>query len=173
MLNSAETSDQIRLPISNQAPPPEEDSLQFWHPNRFGVKFAPKAFRAELKAMHPDLEATWHPVRERWLVWYRRPRISVGWLLLFVVEDSQQRFGKLDARIFAVCYEQSGFKWGSGKQYWARIEGEAQRDQEGRDTDREDLLDQIGADQWAHTKIQMSMCGHSSGSKFANHHAGD
>ena len=165
--------DQIRLPIPSQTPPPREASLQFWHPNRFGVKFAPKEFRVQLKSMHPDLEVTWHPVRERWLVWYRRPRISLGWLLLFVVEDSQQRFVPLDERTFAACYEQSGFKWGSGKAYWARIEEEAQRDRERQEADRENHLDQAGADHWDHTKIQVSMRGHSSGSKFVNHHAGD
>jgi|TARA_R100000963_G_C4624727_1_gene91251 hypothetical protein len=173
MLNALEAPDQIRLPIPTQTAPPEEDSLQYWHPNRFGVRFAPAEFRSELKTLHPDLETTWHPLRERWLVWYRRPRISTGWLLLFVVENSQQQFVPLDARIFAACYEQSGFKWGSGKQYWARIEEEAQRDHADRDATRDQLLEDIGSAQWDHTKIQVSMRGHSSGSKFVTHHAGD
>ena len=151
----------------------QEASLQFWHPNRFGVRFASEPFRSELKAMHPDLDVTWHPVRERWLVWYRRPRMRTGWMLLFVAENSANEFVPLDARILAACYEQSGFKWGSGKQYWARIEDEAQRETQQRDTEREDTLDDIGSDQWDHTKIQVSMRGPSSGSKFVNHHAGD
>jgi hypothetical protein len=110
-------------------------------------------------------------------VWYRRPRIqhplSAGWLLLFVVENSAHDYVPLDDRTLAACYEQSGFKWGSGKQYWARIEEEAQRDHEKRDATREQLVDDIGSAQWDHTKIQVSMRGHSSGSKFVTHHAGD
>jgi hypothetical protein len=31
----------------------------------------------------------------------------------------------------------------------------------------------VGADRWDHTKIQISMCGPSNGSKFVKHHAGD
>jgi len=173
MLNPAPAPDQFQLPIPTQTPPPEETALHYWHPNRFGVRYAPQEFRTQLKAVHADLDITWHPYRERWIVWYRRPRISTGWMLLFVVEDSKHNFVPLDARIFAACYEQSGFKWGSGKKYWARIEEEAQRDQEKRDAAREDHLDQAGADHWDHTKIQISMRGQSSGSKFANHHAGD
>ena len=64
-------------------------------------------------------------------------------------------------------------KWDSGKDYWARIEQEAQRDKAQEDADREHHLEDVGSDQWDHTKIQVSMCGHSSGSKFVNHHAGD
>jgi hypothetical protein len=165
--------DQLHLPLASPTPLPREASLQFWHPNRFGVRFAPALFRDRLQAMHPDLDATWHPLKERWLVWYRRPRIQQGWLLLFVAEDSQHHYVPLDERILAACYEQSGFKWGSGKAYWARIEGEAERDQAARDVAREQGLDDAGSDHWDHTKIQISMCGHSSGSKFVNHHAGD
>ena len=54
----------------------------------------------------------------------------------------------LDDRALAAVYEHSGFKWGSGKKYWARIEEEAQRDHASRDTDRENLLDDIGSAQW-------------------------
>jgi len=79
----------------------------------------------------------------------------------------------LDARIFAAIFEQSGMKWDSGKEYWARIEQEAQRDKEREHADREQHLEDAGADHWDHTKIQVSMCGHSSGSKFVKHHAGD
>ena len=93
--------------------------------------------------------------------------------MLFVVEDSEQRYVPLDDRTLAAVYEQSGFKWGSGKKYWARIEEEAQREHEVRDKDRDNLLDDVGSDQWDHTKIQISMRGPSSGSKFVNHHAGD
>ena len=119
---------------SGGTPPPIEESLRFWHPGRFGVKFAPTAFQKKLHALHPDLEATWHPIKERWLLWYKRPRIrnplSPGWMLLFVVEDSEGTYVPLDARTLALAYKQSGFKWGSGKQYWARIEEEMRRDRD-------------------------------------------
>jgi hypothetical protein len=167
----------LSVPVHRNGLPPVEEGLNFWHPNRFGVTRAPHAFQKKLHALHPDLEVTWHPIRERWLVWYRRPRIqhplSPGWLLLLVVENSEQDYVPLDDRTLAAVYEQSGFKWGSGKQYWARIEDEAQRDHDKRDADRDQLIDDIGSAQWDHTKIQVSQFGHSSGSKFVTHHAGD
>ena len=173
----APPADQMRVTPARNTPPPIEDSLHFWAPSRFGVTRAPADFQRKLHAVHADLDVTWHPLRERWLVWYRRPRIqhplSAGWLLLFVVENSAHDYVPLDDRTLAACYEQSGFKWGSGKQYWARIEEEAQRDHEKRDATREQLVDDIGSAQWDHTKIQVSMRGHSSGSKFVTHHAGD
>ena len=165
------------VPVQHTAPPPIEERLHFWHPNRVGVRFAPADFREKLHAIHADLEITWHPVRERWLVWYRRPRIqhpiSAGWLLLLVVENSTEEYVPLDDRTLAAIYEQSGFKWGSGKQYWARIEDEAQRDHAARDATRTQLIEDVGSAQWDHTKIQVSMRGPSSGSKFVRHHAGD
>ena len=88
-------------------------------------------------------------------------------------EDAQNRYVPLDDRALAAVYEQSGFKWGSGKQYWARIEDESRRDHEARDRTREQLVDDVGSAQWDHTRIQVSMRGPSSGSKFVNHHAGD
>jgi hypothetical protein len=158
-------------------PPPVEESLRFWYPGRFGVKFAPDEFQQKLQALHPDLEATWHPIKERWLIWYKRPRIknphSPGWMLLFVVEDSAGDFVPLDARTLALVYKQSGFTWGSGKKYWARIEEEILRDRAKVDTDREAVLEDVGSDRWDHTKIQVSMRGPSNGSKFTRHHAGD
>ena len=172
-----ESTESFRVPVASQTPPPVEEELHFWHPQRFGVKFGPNRFRKKLKGIHADLDVTWHPIQHRWLVWYRRPRIMnklcPGWLMLFVVEDSEQRYVPLDDRTLAAVYEQSGFKWGSGKQYWARIEEEAQREHAVRDKERENLLDDVGSDQWDHTKIQISMRGPSSGSKFVNHHAGD
>ena len=157
--------------------PPIETELKYWHPNRFGVRFAPQPFRGDLRAVHPALDVTWHPVRERWLVWYRRPRIAhhlcPGWLLLFVVETSTGGYVPLDARTFAAVYEQSGFKWGSGKAYWARVEREAQREREDADAERDHVLEEVGSDHWDHTKIQVSMRGSSNGSKFVRHHAGD
>lgn len=177
MLQRRDSGEQFAVPVQQHAPPPVEESLNFWHPNRFGVTFAPSDFRKKLRTLHEDLEVTWHPTRHRWIVWYRRPRIShplsPGWLLLLVVETSTNDYVPLDDRTLAAVYEQSGFKWGSGKQYWARIEEEAQREHEVRDKDRDNLLDDVGSDQWDHTKIQISMRGPSSGSKFVNHHAGD
>jgi hypothetical protein len=177
MLQQRDSGQALTVPVATPAPPDIETSTHFWHPNRFGVQYGPATFRRDLQAIHPDLDVTWHPLKERWLVWYKRPRIQhhlcQGWLLLFVVEDSQQAYVGLDTRVLAAVYEQSGFKWGSGKAYWARVEGESQREAASREADREQEVADVGADHWDHTKIQVSMCGHSSGSKFVNHHAGD
>ena len=94
-------------------------------------------------------------------------------MLLLVVEDSQEEYVPLDARTLAAVVEQSGFNWASGKAYWARGEQEAAREHTARDTTREQTVEDIGTDYWDHTKIQVSMRGHSNGSKFVNHHAGD
>ena len=177
MLQQRPTQDGIALTPARPTPPALETTLQYWHPNRFGVHHAPAAFRARLQALHPDLDITWHPISERWLVWYKRPRIQhqlcAGWLLLMVVEDSAHQYVPLDERVFAAVYEQSGFKWGNGKQYWARIEDEAQRERDRSDAQRDQHIEDVGTDHWDHTRIQISMCGPSSGSKFVNHHAGD
>ncbi len=154
-----------------------EESLLYWHPQRFGAKTAPDWFRHQLKAIHDDLDITWHPVKERWLIWYRRPRIQhhacPGWMLLFEAENSEGQYVPLDARILAAVYERSGRLWGTGKQYWSRVEQEAQRHKDQREAVREQHVEDVGSDHWDHTKIQVSMCGQSSGSKFVNHHAGD
>ena len=154
-----------------------EDSLLYWHPQRFGVKKAPGWFRSQLQGIHRDVDITWHPVRERWLVWYRRPRIqhatSPGWMLLFEAENSQGEHIPLDARILAAVYEQSGMKWGSGKQYWSRVEQEAQRATDSREAARDQAVEDAGADRWDYSEIKVSMRGPSNGSKFVNHHAGD
>jgi len=167
----------FRVPYQSGDRPPIEDAPSFWHPQRFGVKFATPAFRKQLQAIHPDLDATWHPLRERWLVWYRRPRIQhplcAGWLLLFIAETSTHAYVPLDARILAAVYEQSGMKWGSGKRYWARVEEEAERTRTANLKHRDDEVLDTASEYWDHTQIQVSMCGQSSGSKFVDHHAGD
>lgn len=154
-----------------------DNSLLYWHPQRFGVKKAPQWFRSQLQGIHQDLDITWHPIRERWLVWYRRPRIqhatSPGWMLLFEAENSQGEHIPLDARILAAVYEQSGMKWGSGKHYWSRVEQEAQRATDSRAATRDQAVEDAGADRWDYSEIKISMRGHSNGSKFVNHHAGD
>ena len=103
-----ESTESFRVPVASQAPPPVEAELHFWHPQRFGVMFGPDRFRKKLKGIHADLDVTWHPIQHRWLVWYRRPRIMnklcPGWLMVFVVEDSEQRYVPLDDRALAAVY---------------------------------------------------------------------
>jgi hypothetical protein len=177
MLRGYDKGPEFGVPLAKGQSPPVEDSPSFWHPQRFGVKYASDTFRKRLQLIHPDLDATWHPLRERWLVWYRRPRIShhvsPGWLLLFIAETSTHEYVPLDERVLAAVYEQSGFKWGSGKKYWARVEEESRREKELADISRNQYVHDVGGDYYDHTKIQVSMCGHSSGSKFVEHHAGD
>ena len=177
MITGYDKGQDFSVPLAKGEAPPVEDSPSFWHPQRFGVKYAPNAFRKRLRLIHPDLDATWHPLRERWLVWYRRPRIAhrvaPGWLLLFIAETSTHEYVPLDERVLAAVYEQSGFKWGSGKKYWARVEEEAKREKELADDSRNQHVHDVGGDYYDHTKIQVSMRGHSSGSKFVEHHAGD
>lgn len=119
----------------------------------------------------------WHPIRQRWQVWTRSPRIKTpycrGWLLLFFVEDREGGYLPLDERVLFQIWDRSQRKWGDGVKYFNRIVAEMKRDQMLRDKYNDQECDDRSSDYWNHTKIQVSMRGKSSGNKFVKHHAGD
>jgi len=156
-------------------PPPESMSL-FWAPSRVDAIFAPKWFLNQLHAMDPDLTITWDRYNERWLVWMKSPRsqnkFSQGWTLLFPVRYADGSYMPLDERLFARLYAASAAKWGRGRDYFLAIEREMERDKEKAKLDRDSNVQHAAGEYYDHMKIQVSGCGPSNGSKFANHFSG-
>lgn len=152
---------------------PAED-VWFWNPGRIGVKFAPQDFYDKLKSLREDgdLQVTWSPIRERWLVWVRDAKINrpicQGWRLLFVVEANGQ-YVPLDERTLAVIYDRSGRKHGNLKEYWMKIEAQMDRDREKAERNRASDVGHSAGDYYDYTQIKNI----GKGSKFANYHQGD
>ena len=155
--------------------PPPEALHWFWSPSRVDAIFAPEWFLSQLRALDPDLTVTWDRFNERWLVWMRSPRFhakqSQGWMLLFPVQYEDQSYMPLDERIFARLYSASAQKWGRGKDYFLAIEREMERDKEKAKRDRDGDVQYAAGEYYDHMKIQVSGCGPSNGSKFADHFA--
>ena len=149
----------------------DEQTLKYWHPQRHGVKLAPETFRQRLKDIHPDLEVTWHPLSERWLVWYKRDRVKnrlcPGWLLLFPVETSWGEYVPLDERVFAAIYEVSNRKMGEANKYWERLEAEQRFEKASRDR----ALDQHARDRAGEDYDYHQIKNIGSGSKFQRYHS--
>jgi hypothetical protein len=147
------------------------ESPYYWYPGRFGVQLAPEWFRKRLKEIHLDLEVTWHPITQRWLVWYKRPRIQhalcPGWLLLFPVETSWGAFVPLDERVLAAIYQVSARAFGDGRQYWQRIETEMKRDEEMRHLKQDLAVRDFAGERYDWAQIKNI----GPGSKFANYHS--
>ncbi len=105
----------------------------FWHPQRFGVQYAPDDFRQQLRRIDPDLDCTWTPVDHRWLIWQRDPTIQspicAGWSLKIVWQGHNNRFLPLDERVFANLFARQLWRYpGAGKGYFQRIMNEMERD---------------------------------------------
>ena len=108
---------------------------QWWHPQRFGVRFAPDGFREDLRPVDPDLDCTWTPVDERWLVFQRDPTVTHalcnGWSLKLVCEDALGQYLPLDAWILAnLCSRQLWRIDGCGRGYIDRVLAEIERAKE-------------------------------------------
>lgn len=153
---------------------PRENITWFWNPGRIGVKRAPEWFDKKLKELGDELEITWSPVHERWLVWMRKPSfnhpVCQGWLLLFIVQEPDGSYRPLDERIMARLYESSARKWGSGKAYFDNVTRVMEREEETRRRDSlQDTIDR-SMDVFDHSQIRVGY-GPSNGSKFSKYHA--
>ena len=145
--------------------------MYFWYPQRFGVELAPDHFRQRVKDIHPDLEVTFHPLLQRWQVWYKRTRVQYeycpGWLMLFVVETSTGERLPLDERTLAAIYQVSARAFGNGSNYWRRCEAEMARDNKIAVADRERPRDAFSGEQYDYNQIKNI----GKGSKFADFHS--
>src|SRR6185436_18617380 len=80
----------FKVPIKRAGKIPGPEIIPwFWSPSNVSAIFAPEEFRKRLKAeMGDELDITWTPIDERWLVFARAPRVQhklcQGWRLLFV-----------------------------------------------------------------------------------------
>jgi len=162
---------EFTVPIAPSQQFEPAQSTYYWYPGRFGVKKAPASFLARLHELHPDLDCTWHPVLERWLIWYRKPKARYkycpGWILLLIVQNSAEEYIPLDERVLAAVYAQSAMRWGSGRRYFDRVEAEHQRAQEQRKKTHDDDRDWRMGDLWQYHQIKNI----GNGSKFTTYHS--
>lgn len=164
----------FRQPIAKPAKVGPEVNPWFWNPNLPGVRTAPPSFKERLwREVGDDVEITWNPIRERWMVWERAPRIQHpicrGWKLLFLHEGPDKEYLPLDERVFARLFYASVMVQGSGREYFNRIVAEMERDREkAKEQALQDTIDEA-MPFFDHSQISVSMRGHSNGSKFATY----
>jgi hypothetical protein len=154
-----------------------EHNPWYWNPNRVGALEAPAWFKDKLREVDPDgvIDVRWNPVKERWAVFYRNPRmnhpICQGWTLLFPVAYDDGSYMPLDERTLARLYSASAAKWGNGKEYFNAVQREIEREAERRKASRlQDAIDRA-MPSFEHSQIKVAMYGPSSGSKFSTYHA--
>lgn len=169
-----QSSRQMRVPISKPAPLGVEYNPWFWNPNRIGVQGPPAAFATQLKAVGEELAVTYNPIRSRWQVWSKAPRmqnpICSGWRLLFIHNDAEGNFMPLDERVFARLYAASTMAHGSAKAYFDRMQSEMARDKEKREAARLAETIDLAMPSFEHSQIKVGY-GPSNGSKFAKYHS--
>ena len=156
-----------------------ETHNHFWHPNRVGVRMAPDSFMKQIKDLNiePEIAITWNPIRERWQVWQKSPRVNhpvvQGWKLLFWVCDwDTGAYWPLDERVMWKLWDRAamnpanrGSLWG----YWQRIEAEMERDEEKKNSDRDFNRKAETDPYYDYSQIKVSGCGKSRGDKFATY----
>lgn len=140
----------------------------YWNPYRAGAIEAPAYFRKQLREVDPDnlIDIRWNPIREQWGVFYRKPAlqhpICSGWVLLFMVAPTA-----LDERVLSRLYEASAAKWGNGRQYFAAIQREMEREEEARQKARRQEAVDLAMPFWEHSRISTA----GKGSKFSEYHS--
>lgn len=163
---------EFQVPLSRGPRRDPETDIHFWHPDRFGVRHAADTDRKALAAFHPDLAVTWHPLRERWLVWYRKPSVThhlcPGWLLIYVWEHPETgAYLPLNLPLlFANLYRQSRMSFPNAEAYYDRLIHDAQRAKDAEDARDHEQRGRRSKDYFEYTKIKSIGLG----SKFVHHH---
>ena len=161
---------QFRLPVAHPKPLGPEWGWRYFSPARVDTLRGPDEFRRQLHDIDPRLEVVWHPLNERWCIWFRDEK---GWRFLFPVQYwPTGDYMPLDARTLAKVWDRSGRRWGGGRAYWDRIEAEIVRDIKAREAARRQEARDIAGDVHDFAQIKVAMRGPSLGSKFA-HQYGD
>lgn len=169
----------MRGPSTIAVPTEQNESLDvaclpnYWHPQRFGVQYAPDDFREQLRRIDPNLDCTWTPIDHRWLIWQRDPTIQApicaGWSLKMIWQGRNKRFLPLDERVFANLYARQLWRYeGAGKGYFARIMAEMERDQ--AVSVKDSKADASARRRELYRSRQITNIG--KGNKFALHHDG-
>lgn len=175
MVKGQGTTPFARMELSKPAPLGPEYNPWFWNPGRQSIKLAPESFRAKLHAISDQLEVTWNPITERWLVWDRCYRINhklcQNWRLLFIHEDVDKSYLPLDERLFARLHYASADEHGNAVKYFNRVVEEMERDKAKREADAlQDSIDHA-METFDHSRISVAMHGESNGSKFSTYHS--
>ncbi len=168
----------IQTMIADNLPP------WFFHPGRHATGIPAdhatdpvEAFRKRLQAISPDLEIAWHPISHRWQIWTRDPGIRTewcqGWRRLFFVQNLDTTYAPLDMRVLAELFFRDANQYSGAMDYFRRHKRERAREKASRRAARDQEIVDMARDQWNYSLIKVSMRGHSSGSKFADHHAGE
>lgn len=139
-------SEQFGVPIAKKVVKGPEYNLWYWSPSNVAAQFAPDWFRKQVKAIEADIEVTWSPIAERWLIWIRDPKVQnklcQGWRLLFVHHDEDRQYLPLDERVMARLYLIDATRNGGSRAYFARIMAEYERDEaKKRENLRQDAID--------------------------------
>ncbi len=150
-----------------------EEFVQWWHPDRIGAKskVPDPIFMKKLAELDENVDVTWSPVHQRWILWLRASTVKnifhPGWKLLFVVEDAEHNFVPLDERSLARLYSASMKKWGTAKHYFDHVEKTMREEQERASAQtRQDTMDEA-METFEHSQIKNI----NSGSNFSTYHA--
>lgn len=144
---------EFSLPLNaRKGPKPGPEVLPwYWHPGRFGIEQAPKAFLEKLAKIDPDLRAVFNPVLERWQIWIRRPAnqnsLCAGWSLLFLWEHpTTKAFLPLDELVFHNLHLMDGTRFRNASEYFGKIEAEWEKNKEARSKAFDDTRKDMQAD---------------------------
>lgn len=173
--------EQFTVPLNQHTgPPPPPDVLPwYWDPQREGVKPPPAAFARQLREIDPDLRVCFNPVLERWVLWFKNPRIGTepgfpaflrpGWQLLMIWEHPiSHDYLPLTELLFHNIYVISRGRIGGAKQYYDRIQANIEREKAERDATYQNDRQAQQAD--FRSSLQISSAGR--GNRFALHHDG-
>jgi len=165
------SANNITIPLAKPGKPEPAVNVWFWNPQRYGIDHGPEWFTKRLHNIDPELEVTWSPMHERWLVWAKSPKlvhpVCQGWRLLFVHHDRDHNYLPLSELVFARIFEASVFAQGSAKAYFDRIIDEQERDDVRKETRLSTEAIDRAMPQFDYSKIKVSGYGPSNGSKFS------
>lgn len=162
---------QFRIPLRNPEAVSPEYLFQYFHPQFAGIREVPEPWRTRVREIDPRLRVVWHPVRERWVVWFQEPTAanpySRGWKLVLPWENPYDgSYLPLDERLLATIWARSSRKT-PGMQYWERIQSEVIRDRMKKEQERQQLSRDIAGDYFDYRQIKNIGLGN----KFAESHS--
>lgn len=168
-------AEQVGLEINKGQKTDPNWSWNWYHPGRYGVQLAPDAFRSQLHEIDSRLEVVFHPLRQRWVCWFREPTITwwmcKGWKKLFVIKYPDGEFMPLDERTLGEAWTRNPKLYDyKGRQFFERVVVENMRDQMAAEVrERESFVEAVAHDQYRFAQIKNI----GQGNKYTNHEVGD
>lgn len=165
---------EFRVPLQNPDKLTAEWMFQYFHPQYAGIREIHEPWRTKVREIDPRLRVVWHPVRERWVVWFQEPTAANpfvrGWKLVLPWENPYDgSYLPPDERLLANIWARSSRKT-SSRQYWDRIESEVIRDRQKKEQARQQQSRDMAGDYFDFRQIKVGY-GNSNGSKFADSHS--